>query len=748
MVEHIGILRCGHYQKGRTYRPLISIRRPVHHRDLLRTLAFCCKGRRSSAVQIDSGNTACIQHDLRNLNSAAAGRERFLTPIQYHHDYLTVIGNTHTGSGNATGIIIVLCGYCDLSVFYEYCRSTDSFLNLPFILLPLGAAANNRCAILQNTKEILTANTVVLYAFHYQRARRFAVAHIVEVRIDANNRLIVGNIVFCIIWIRVLFLSSLHLVCYTGHLPHGTIIVIVVGINRNIIPGDVCCRQIINNLLIIRCNCHLHLLFDARRQGRSIVGKYIIIRVVQQILCRLIQIIRKGIAASFTKIPAYTIGKIRSLQGFDAFIGAIGLVYRISDCFFARYVAKTVCQEELCADAVIEIQRKVILHNGANRKIVRQSVQNVECIQIAIQVHPAEGMNFRIIIEEILTVCADFLCHFLHSTRYTRIAGQLQKVANIAGPAAKIRCILVAGMVSHIQTPKHMRKFDLIPVGQREDIQIAKRTGIGALYFILRSNIVCKGCLFLAAERIPRTGGVFLNAAANVVDYQGNGFFLWMLPDKLICILFQNLQSLEELVVANIEFPLGIQGNIPIQIDNRTSIIVGNARAIGSRIPSDKGISLAGKGICRELCANPHLKGLRFHGAGAAVGLKGNGMEYPGNHVKLGRVGGITGNGSNAGCPALEGIAELIVRFLHRRITGISRRFPIRELLRLQDGITVFPSNRILSQRLRILSSIHCVTSNRRQCRRPALESILFRSFRNWKLGIKKAPIWVLTFSR
>ena len=115
-------------------------------------------------------------------------------------------------------------------------------------------------------------------------------------------------------------------------------------------------------------------------------------------------------------------------------------------------------------------------------------------------------MNLRIgmIIKEILVViCAYFLRHFFYRTAYAGIGRELNKVAYIARPAAKICGFLVSGMICHIHCAEHMRKFNLVTVRQGELIKAAKLCGKCAVGFILLCNEVNERSVFRATERSP-----------------------------------------------------------------------------------------------------------------------------------------------------------------------------------------------------------------------------------------------------
>ena len=72
MVKFCGRLCCrDHHERGAD-RALITIRRTVDYRHLIRTLLLGCISSGTAAIQVDCGNTARFQHDLGNFFRASA----------------------------------------------------------------------------------------------------------------------------------------------------------------------------------------------------------------------------------------------------------------------------------------------------------------------------------------------------------------------------------------------------------------------------------------------------------------------------------------------------------------------------------------------------------------------------------------------------------------------------------------------------------------------------------------------------
>ena len=109
---------------------------------------------------------------------------------------------------------------------------------------------------------------MVFNAAHNKRSGRAAVAHVIEVRIHTDNGAVIGDIVSRIRGVGVLSRSRRHLIDNTGHLPRGTVIVIVVCVNAYIAARHIGFCDVINDLLIVGGHRHLYLLGYTGSQDR------------------------------------------------------------------------------------------------------------------------------------------------------------------------------------------------------------------------------------------------------------------------------------------------------------------------------------------------------------------------------------------------------------------------------------------------------------------------------------------------
>ena len=542
MVEHVGGLGSRHHHQRRADRALVAVRRAVGHGDGIRTLRLCCKGRRAAAIQIDRRNAAGIQHDLCNLNVAAACGEGLLPAIQRHQDNTSVIGDAHAAARCALGIVVRGVGNGDLTVLDQPNIGANCLLDLALVGIPLLFAADDRRSILEDAEEVLAAHAFILDTLHHKGAGGPAVAHIVEVAVDTHHGAVIGDVAVAV-GIGVVLLRRLHLIRHADHLDLRAVVVAVVRIDIHIIAGDVRCGDIVHDLPIVLRLRHLDLLRDAGHQHGGLAGEDLVVGVRHLGACRKEQIIRKRVAAGLPQIGIYAIRDIAVLQCANTLIAKVGVIDCRTDVLLCGHAIKAILQEELDPDLICQVLGIVALHDGADGRAAIQLLQDIERIQVAVQVQNAEGMYVRHVIEEVLVIVgADLLRHLLHRAGNTAIGGQLHQIANIAGPASQIRRALDLGVIRHIHSAEHMGKFHGIAVRQCKLAQAAEAAGAGVVLCVLFRHIAGKHRLLRAAERRPCTGGILLNAAADIVNHKRHGFLFGMLPHKGACVCFKCCQ--------------------------------------------------------------------------------------------------------------------------------------------------------------------------------------------------------------
>ena len=542
MVKHVGGLGSRHNHQRRADRALVAVRRAVGHGDLIRALRLCCKGRRAAAVQIDRRDTASIQHDLCNLNVAAACGEGILPAIQRHQDNTSVIGDAHAAARCTLGIVVRGVGNGDLTVLDQPNIGANCLLDLALVGIPLLFAADDRRSILEDAEEVLAAHAVILDTLHHKGAGGPAVAHIVEVAVDTHHGAVIGDVAVAV-GIGVVLLRRLHLIRHADHLDLRAVVVAVVRIDIHIIAGDVRCGDIVHDLPIVLRLRHLDLLRDAGHQHGGLAGEDLVVGVRHLGACRKEQIIRKRVAAGLPQIGIYAIRDIAALQCANTLIAKVGVIDCRTDVLLCGHAIKAILQEELDPDLICQVLGIVALHDGADGRAAIQLLQDIECIQVAVQVQNAEGMYVRHVMEEVLVIFgADLLRHLLHRAGNAAIGGQLHQIANVAGPASQIRRALDLGVIRHIHSAEHMGKFHGIAVRQCKLAQTAEAAGAGVVLCVLFRHIAGKRRLLRTAERRPCTGGILLNAAADIIDHKRHGFLFGMFPHKGACVCFKCCQ--------------------------------------------------------------------------------------------------------------------------------------------------------------------------------------------------------------
>ena len=364
MVKCVGGLRRGNYQQGGANRTLISIRGTVHNRDLVSALLLGVKGSGASAVQVDSNNAARFQHDLGDLLGVAAGGEGLLPSVQHHHDDLALSSDTHTSAGMTAVIIVRRTGHDRLRILDQECAAAHSLLDLILVGCVVAGAADDGRAVLQDRKEVLTANAMVLHTFHNQCATGSAVAHVIEVCIDAQHRVIVFDVVVRIVRVRVLGLGRRHLIGDAGHRPRRRIVVVIVGVDADIITADVNGGRVEDDLLAVRGQRICNILGNAGSQSAGGVGEHSIIAVLRRIRLwfgfrlwlrvstvliarKYEQVVRKCIAAGgLQSVMILQVEQfIGTFQSSNQGVGGVGIQNSLTDTRFCLNIAQTVLEK-------------------------------------------------------------------------------------------------------------------------------------------------------------------------------------------------------------------------------------------------------------------------------------------------------------------------------------------------------------------------------------------------------------------
>ena len=577
--------RGDHHQRG-TNGTLITIRRTVHNRERIAAFLLRYEGSGTAAIQIDCGHTACVQHDLCQFFSTAAGGEGFLTTVQHHQDNLALSGDTHTGAGMTAVIIVCCAGHDGLSILDQINAATDSLLDLVFIGCVIAGAADHGGSILQNRKEVFRGDTVIFDTLHDQSTAGGTGGHVVEVCIDTDHRIVVLHIVRCVDRIGVALLGRSHLVRYAGHGPAlARIVGMIIGVDAHIIAGNISGRNVVNDLLVVLGQRIVDRLRHAGSNCRCIRREHRVVRIIRLrvgvgfgirirvdrvgavgVTCKVKEIICKSVAARFTqRLIARKVGqRIGALQRTDQGISGIGAQDLASDTVFGDHAAQTVGQEVGSAACICKPCGEVVLNDRAQSHTAAVHLRcEIERIHVAIEVRVGEGVIHTV---ERAVIHAEVSCTNVSSKRIDislrgiylvsdiYVFGAVHQIRNVTGPTAhvgtslnnSIRHALHLGVIGHIHCAKHMAKVNFIAIGQCEVAQVLQCRSRGIVRGILLGNVGGEGSILLAADHFPSAGGVPLHACTDIVDDQRIGILTGIFFRIGLGIAFQNLEAGKE----------------------------------------------------------------------------------------------------------------------------------------------------------------------------------------------------------
>ena len=575
--------RGDHHQRG-TNGTLITIRRTVHDRERIAAFLLRYEGSGTATVQIDCGHTACVQHNLRQFFSTAAGGEGFLTTVQHHQDNLALSGDTHTGAG-MTAVIIVCCtGHDGLSILDQINAAADGLLDLVFIGCVIAGAADHGGSILQDRKEVRRCAAVVFDTLHDQRAAGSAGRHVVEVCIDTDDRIVVFHIVRRVGRIGVALLGRSHLVGYAGHGPAlAGIVGMIIGVDAHIIAGNISGRNVVNDLLVVLGQRIVDRLRHAgsdrrriRREHRVVciirlrVGFGIRIRVDRvgtvRITRKVKEIICKSVAARFTqRLIVGKIGqRIGALQRTDQGIPGIGTHNLAPDTVLGDHAVHAVGQKVGSAACICKPCGEVVLNDRAQRHTAAIHLRcEIERIHVAIEIRIGERVIHTVERTVIYTEVSctnvggkriDVSLRGIHLVGDIHVFGAVHQICNVTGPTAhvgtslnnSIRHALHLSVIGHIHCAKHMAKVNFIAIGQCEVVDVLQRRSRSVVRGILLGNVGGEGSVLLAADHFPSAGGVPLHACTDIVDDQRIGILTGIFFRIGLGIAFQDLEAGKE----------------------------------------------------------------------------------------------------------------------------------------------------------------------------------------------------------
>ena len=274
MIESVGRNRQrGDHQTGRD-RTLGAIGRIIDDLNSVRAFLTSSIGSGAAAVQVDGGHAAGLQHDLCQLVHGAAAGERLLTAIQNHKHYLTIFGNTHTGTRMTVSVIITSsrCGNI-LAVPNQPLRTGNGlphsgvaiFIN---IVIGICRIVNHSSTVGQNGKEgIAATGRTEGFTIDNRVTGGLASGHVVERTVDARNYGVVIADVILIFRIGVLFIRIGNLIGQFFHAQAIIVLLLVRSLHDYVITADISGGHIVHHLLAIAGISIVDVLFHTGSQS-------------------------------------------------------------------------------------------------------------------------------------------------------------------------------------------------------------------------------------------------------------------------------------------------------------------------------------------------------------------------------------------------------------------------------------------------------------------------------------------------
>ena len=570
-----GVVKCSragcqrHHDQRGADRAGRTVGRSAYNLQFRAALRLCNVGGRATAVQVNCGNAACLQHDLCNFLHTAAAGHGFLSAIQNHENNLAGLGNTH--SRTACTVCIVVFGSVNsyLSILNQRrakCSNTITELSLINGVI-LFRGANHRYAVLRNAEEAVAVDGMVLCSAHNQQATGFAGAHIVACTVDTGNHIIVFNVILAL-RIAILFLCSICLIQNTRHCPNRRIVISVVCIYFHIASGNVCRRNVVDHLLTVCRGCMLNILGNARRQSGILAGEDFeigIVRHIHEVTGKTAQIVSHRIAASLLQVCQIVRGEFTGIfQRLDHLVAGIGIVDGRPDFLTQRSTAQSVLQQVFGTGLISQIRSKVVAQQAGQRALVilhlLQIIHNVVAIQVTLHIRQAEAAFNRLLGETALRlqqiVIGQVLDHLINGTGNAKLICQAQQVNRIAQPTANVHMVqaevIMIANIHHTEDMAHIRN---VTIGQCKILQVLQTADhqrlsavfqIGVVLVFQLADILGKSSVLIASHNTPGTGVIAFNAGADVLDNQRSRILTGILQHVIVCNFFQLRQNRNE----------------------------------------------------------------------------------------------------------------------------------------------------------------------------------------------------------
>ena len=371
-------------------------------------------------------------------------------------------------------------------------------------------------------------------------------------------------------------LGGCHLVNHTGHAPGGAGVILVVCMDADIVSCHIHSCDVINDLLVVSGVGILDGLLDtggdlgigagehgvvgvgglgffglSLRGFRGLVGNGFLCGrsgflhlTGQSIAGQVIQVIRKSIAGSVPQV-SFALQIPVALQHGDGLVIGISLINGIAHIFIGQQAGEALVQEEFRTGLVRQIFGKIALEQIAQLVCLGQHLVQIEGIQVAVNVFPAEGtvaFHAQIVLPDVLGQLLDGCAGCL-------ALGKLHQVTQVAAPACQVIGAHIVGYIADVQGAEHVLKLQELAVGHFHQVDIPKTAHLGAALFIHGSHISRELGFFILSQRVPQALGISLNTAADIVDHQQLRIFLGIQGRKFRGIVFQNHQVFQEYII-------------------------------------------------------------------------------------------------------------------------------------------------------------------------------------------------------
>ena len=569
---------CGgdHHQRGGNGTGC-AVGGTVDNCQLLSAGLLCDVGGGTAAVQVNSCNTASLQHDLCDLLHAAAAGEGLLTAVQDHQNDLAGLGDTDSGAASTVGVVILGSVDGDLTILDQGgTEAGDAFLDLTLVdgVVLLGGT-DDGSAVLQDTEEAVGIDCVVLNTTHDQQTAGLAGGHVIACAVGGGHNAVVGDVVLAL-GVAVLLLSCIGLIQDTLHCPAGSgIVVVVVCEHLDIITGDVGGGDVVDHLLLVGRGCVLDLLGDAGSQHCALRREHGVVGILSHVdivASQLADVVSECVAASLTQLVELISGDVLeiagALQSGDQLVAGEGVVDSLTQGGTGGGAIHAVTQIVVSSINIGQILGEVAGQDrGQSAGFILDSLQGIhdpQAVQVAAHILFAEGAGGDAFDTECLLQFGDSLQQVVLADVVgvqslidsVHAVSQLHQVNDIACPASNVGMVLAeVVVVGDVHGAEHVDQIDQVAVGQDDAVNVLHAGDLQHLILGLSggvdgvlglADIGCEVLVLVTGHHSPGAGGVAVSAGTDVLDDQIQGVLAGVLQHVSVCHFLQQGQVLDE----------------------------------------------------------------------------------------------------------------------------------------------------------------------------------------------------------